>query len=53
MGPETVLVVELRDGAVLVPGRIVGNPALAAVLDRHVVHGGTRLSHGARELLNM
>lgn len=53
MGPETVLVVELRDGAVMVPGRILRDPALAAVIDRHLVHGGTRLSHGARELLDL
>ena len=51
MGPETVLVVELSAGAVMVPGRIVRDPALAAVLDRHLLHGPASLSAGAHELL--
>jgi hypothetical protein len=51
MGPETVLVVELSAGAVMVPGRIVRDPALAAVLDRHLLHGPASLSAGAHDLL--
>lgn len=52
MGPETVLVVELTRGAVLVPGRIVRHPALAAVLDTHLVRGRAALSSEARDLLD-
>lgn len=52
MGPETVLVVELARGALLVPGRIVDHPTLAAALDRHLVRGRARLSAEARDLLD-
>ena len=51
LGPETVLVVELARGAVMVPGRIVRDPTLAGALDRHLVRGGASLSPAARELL--
>lgn len=53
MGPETVLVVQLTEGTVLVPGRIVRNATLSAVLGQHLVGDQASLTPGARTLLGV